>query len=387
MPDCGARPVTKVSSKASNGIVVAGSGPDPQSRRIELKRTLVGLALAAVALAGCNNGGSKKGAHESSAAPNSAAGQITGAGSTFVYPVLSAWSADYSKNGGTAVNYQSIGSGGGIAQIKAGTVDFGASDKPLDPKDLGASGLAQFPVAIGGIIPVTNISGIAPGNLKLTGPMLADIYAGKITKWNDPAIVNINPGVMLPAADITAVHRSDGSGTTFNFTHYLGQVSPTWKSKYGEGTTVSWSGGVGGKGNEGVAGYVKQIQNSIGYVEYAYVKQNNMNYALLQNAAGKFVGPSSASFQAAAATADWSKAQDFDLVMTNASGPDAYPIAASTFVLMYKQAKNAQASKAALNFFKWALEKGQPEAKKLDYVPLPEDLVKRIEDYWSANIK
>ena len=352
-----------------------------------MKRTLVGLALAAVALAGCNNGGSKKGAHESSAAPNSAAGQITGAGSTFVYPVLSAWSADYSKNGGTAVNYQSIGSGGGIAQIKAGTVDFGASDKPLDPKDLGASGLAQFPVAIGGIIPVTNISGIAPGNLKLTGPMLADIYAGKITKWNDPAIVKINPGVMLPAADITAVHRSDGSGTTFNFTHYLGQVSPTWKSKYGEGTTVSWSGGVGGKGNEGVAGYVKQIQNSIGYVEYAYVKQNNMNYALLQNAAGKFVGPSSASFQAAAATADWSKAQDFDLVMTNASGPDAYPIAASTFVLMYKQAKNAQASKAALNFFKWALEKGQPEAKKLDYVPLPEDLVKRIEDYWSANIK
>ena len=323
----------------------------------------------------------------SDSAPSSSVSAITGAGSTFVYPVLSAWSADYSKSGGPAVNYQSIGSGGGIAQIKAATVTFGATDKPLDPKELSEAGLAQFPVAIGGIVPVVNISGVSAGQLKLTGPILADIYAGKIKKWDDPAIVKINSGVKLPDADITAVHRSDGSGTTYNFTHYLSQVSPNWKTNFGEGTTVSWAGGVGGKGNEGVAGYVKQINNSIGYVEYAYVKQNDMVYALLQNAAGNFMEPSADKFQVAAATADWSKAQDFDLVMTNAPGPDAYPLAASTFVLMYKQPKDEDASKAALDFFKWSLEKGQPQAEKLDYVPLPEDLVKRIEDYWSANIK
>jgi phosphate transport system substrate-binding protein len=350
-----------------------------------MRLSMVALSLAlALGACGSNNGNqAAAGSGEASAA----AGQLTGAGSTFVYPVLSAWSADYSKTGGAAVNYQSIGSGGGIAQIKAGTVDFGATDKPLDPKELSAAGLAQFPVVIGGIVPVTNVAGIAPGQLHLTGPVLADIYAGKIKKWNDPAIAAINTGVKLPDAAITAVHRSDGSGTTFNFTHYLGQVSPGWKGKFGEGTTVAWSGGVGGKGNEGVAGYVKQIANSIGYVEYAYVKQNNMNWASLQNAAGNFVAPSADTFQAAAATADWSKAQDFDLVMTNAPGPQAYPIAATTFVLMYKQPKNADASKAALGFFKWALENGQPHAQKLDYVPLPSDLVKKIEDYWSANIK
>ena len=352
-----------------------------------MRLSTIALSAATLVLAACgSNDGGKTGQAPAGEA-SAAAGQITGAGSTFVYPVLSAWSADYSKSGGAAVNYQSIGSGGGIAQIKAGTVTFGASDKPLDPKELADAGLAQFPIAIGGIIPVTNITGIAAGQLKLTGPVLADIYAGKVTKWNDPAIAGINPGVTLPNANITAVHRSDGSGTTYNFTHYLGQVSPTWKSKYGEGTTVNWTGGVGGKGNEGVAAYVKQIPNSIGYVEYAYVKQNNMNYAVLQNAAGNFVTPSADSFQAAAATADWAKAQDFDLVMTNASGAQAYPIAATTFVLMYKQPKDANASKAALGFFKWALEKGQPQAQKLDYVPLPADLVKRIEDYWSANIK
>ncbi len=351
-----------------------------------MRLSFIALSLATLALAGCNNSGNQPSAG-ASGAPSAAVGQITGAGSTFVYPVLSAWSADYSKNGGPAVNYQSIGSGGGISQIKAGTVTFGATDKPLDPKELAAAGLAQFPVAIGGIIPVTNIAGVGPGQLKLTGPVLADIYMGKVKKWNDPEITKINAGVKLPDADITAVHRSDGSGTTYNFTHYLGQVSPEWKSKVGEGTTVSWTGGVGGKGNEGVAGYVKQIKNSIGYVEYAYVIQNNMNYALLQNAAGNFIKPSADTFQAAAATADWSKAQDFDLVMTNAPGPQAYPIAASTFVLMYKQPKDAAESKAALDFFKWALEKGQPEAQKLDYVPLPDSLVKQIEDYWAANIK
>ncbi|MGZ5791361.1 MAG: phosphate ABC transporter substrate-binding protein PstS [Croceibacterium sp.] len=349
--------------------------------------TTIALSLATLALAACgsNTGGQKTQRAEGGTA--AAAGQITGAGSTFVYPVLSAWSSTYSQSGKANVNYQSIGSGGGIAQIKAATVVFGATDKPLDSKELTASGLAQFPIVIGGIVPVTNISGVTPGQLKLTGPLLADIYSGKIKKWNDPAIVKINAGVKLPDAAITAVHRSDGSGTTYNFTHYLGQVSPSWKAKAGEGTTVNWAGGVGGKGNEGVAGYVRQIPNSIGYVEYAYVKQNNMNWASLQNAAGNFIAPSAESFQAAAATADWAKAQDFDLVMTNAPGPQAYPIAASTFILMYKQPKNADASKAALDFFRWSLEHGQAQAQKLDYVPLPADLVKKIEDYIAANVK
>src|SRR6478609_9235590 len=248
---------------------------------------MIALSFTA-ALAAC-------GSNTKQGAPAGGAG-VTGAGSTFVYPVLSAWAADYKTQGGANVNYQSIGSGGGIAQIKAATVDFGATDKPLDPKELGEAGLAQFPIVLGGIVPVTNIAGVAPGQLRLTGPLLADIYAGKVKKWNDPAIVKINAGVNLPDADITAVHRSDGSGTTYNFTHYLGQVSPNWKAKAGEGTTVAWVGGVGGKGNEGVAGYVKQIANSIGYVEYAYVKQNKMNFASLQNSAGNFTAPNAASF-------------------------------------------------------------------------------------------
>jgi phosphate transport system substrate-binding protein len=316
-----------------------------------------------------------------------AAVEITGAGSTFVFPVLSKWAASYKGATGDQINYQSIGSGGGIAQIKAGTVDFGASDKPLDPKELAAAGLAQFPVVIGGVVPVVNIAGVDAGKLKLTGPVLADIYAGRIRKWNDPAIVKINPGVSLPAADISVVHRSDGSGTTFNFTHYLGQVSPSWKSGPGEGTSVSWPAGVGGKGNEGVAAYVRQLPNSIGYVEYAYVIQNHMHWTSLQNAAGRFVAPSAASFQAAAASADWTHAEDFFLVMTNAPGADAYPITATTFVLMHRQPKDKGRSDAAIAFFKWALGKGQPQAQKLDYVPLPDALVQQIETYIAQNVK
>src|SRR5579884_1182981 len=231
--------------------------------------------------------------------------QVTGAGSTFVYPVLSAWAADYKKQGGPNINYQSIGSGGGIAQVKAGTVDFGATDQPLASDDLAKSNLAQFPVIVGGIVPVVNITGIAAGKLKLTGQVLADIYQGKIKNWNDPAIVKINLGMNLPNAAIATIHRSDGSGTTFNFTHDLAQVSPAWKSGPGEGKTVAWVGGVGGKGNEGVANYVKQLPNSLGYVEYAYVVQNHMSYALLQNSAGNFIAPSSQAFAAAAGTADW----------------------------------------------------------------------------------
>lgn len=315
------------------------------------------------------------------------AAEITGAGSTFVFPILSQWSADYSKQSGDRINYQSIGSGGGIAQIKAGTVIFGASDKPLEPADLDKSGLAQFPVVIGGVVPVTHIAGVAPGQLKFSGPLLADIYLGKIKNWNDPAIAKMNPGVRLPGSAITVVHRSDGSGTTFNWVHYLSQVSPEWKSKVGEGTSVSWPTGVGGKGNEGVAAYVNQIPNSIGYVEYAYVKQNKMNFGLVQNRSGKFISPNAGTFQAAAASADWAHAQDFYLVMTDAPGANAYPVTATTFVLMYKQPKDKPRSDAALKFFRWALDKGQPQAAKLDYVALPGPLVKRIEAYMASEIK
>ncbi|HEU4959701.1 MAG TPA: phosphate ABC transporter substrate-binding protein PstS [Sphingomonas sp.] len=338
--------------------------------------------LAALALAACQ--GNNQAAGNDQAAT---AGAVTGAGSTFIYPVLSAWAADYAKAAGTKINYQSIGSGGGIAQIKAGTVDFGATDKPLEPKELAEAGLAQFPAVIGGIVPVVHLQGVDAGKLKLTGPVLADIYAGKITKWNDAKITGLNPGVTLPGATITVVHRSDGSGTTFNWTHYLGQVSPSWKSGPGEGTSIAWPTGIGGKGNEGVAAYVDQVPNSIGYVEYAYVIQNHMTWAMVQNAAGKFVAPSTASFQAAAASADWDKAQDFDLVMTNAPGAEAYPITATTFVLVHKQPKDAAATKAALDFFRWAFANGQAQAEKLDYVPLPKPLVDKIDAYITANVK
>jgi phosphate transport system substrate-binding protein len=342
------------------------------------------LALPALALlAAC---GQQNSANSGNAGGSSGA-QITGAGSTFVYPVLSAWASDYQKQSGTSINYQSIGSGGGISQVEAGTVDFGATDQPLASDELAKNNLAQFPVVVGGIVAVVNIAGLDSGKLKLTGPILADIYAGKIKNWNDPAITKINPGLNLPSAAIATVHRSDGSGTTFNFTHYLSQVSPTWKSGPGEGKSVSWPGGVGGKGNEGVAAYVKQLQNSLGYVEYAYVMQNHMNYALLQNAAGQFVAPSTDSFAAAASTADWAHAKDFNLVMTNASGQQAYPIAASTFILLPKQPKDKARSDAGIAFFKYALEHGQDQAKKLDYVPLPDELVHQIEGYISQNVK
>jgi phosphate transport system substrate-binding protein len=312
--------------------------------------------------------------------------QITGAGATFPYPIYSKWSDTYSQKTGVKLNYQSIGSGGGIAQIKAATVVFGASDAPLPPDQLREIGLAQFPMVIGGVVPVVNIEGIAPGQLRFTGPLLADIYLGKIKTWNDPAVAAVNPGVKLPNIDINVVHRSDGSGTTFNWVNYLSKVSPEWKSKVGEGTSVSWPTGVGGKGNEGVAAYVNRLKGSIGYVEYAYVLQNKMAYGLMQNQAGQFVKPDIASFQAAAASADWSKTQDFYLVLTNAPGAQAFPVTAATFILMYKQPKDPAGSKTALAFFKWCLENGQKDAEQLDYVPLPDALVKQIETYWQAEI-
>lgn len=307
--------------------------------------------------------------------------QITGAGSTFVYPVLSKWASAYSQSNGVQVNYQAIGSGAGIAQIKAGTVSFGASDAPLSSEDLRTAGLAQFPIVIGGIVPVLNLQGVKAEQIRLTGSVLADVFLGEIKSWNDRAIAQLNPGMNLPRRAITVVHRSDGSGTTFNFSDYLSKVSRAWQSRIGRGTSLKWPVGVGGKGNAGVAAYVERISGAIGYVEYAYVVQNHMTYALLENAAGNYPRPGIDTFQAAATSAHWNPARDFDLVMTNAPGKSAYPIAATTFALMHTTPKNSGASKAAVYFFEWAWEHGQQLAQDLDYVPLPASLVKQVEAY------
>ncbi|PPT70193.1 phosphate ABC transporter substrate-binding protein PstS [Xanthomonas arboricola] len=357
--------------------------------------SLTALSLTiALALAACSpgkdaqSGDTAKGATAAGAtAGDSKSAEISGAGASFIYPLVSKWSADYNAATGNKVNYQSIGSGGGIAQIKAGTVDFGSTDKPLDSAELQQAGLGQFPSAIGGVVPVVNLEGIARGKLRLTGALLGDIFLGKVTMWNDAAIVAANPGVTLPATKINLVHRSDGSGTTFNFSNYLSKVSPEWKSKVGEGTSVQWPGGVGGKGNEGVASYVQQIKGSIGYVELAYALQNKMPYASLQNAAGQWVEPNAESFAAAAASADWANAKDFNLVITNAPGEKAWPITATNFMLMHKQPKDAARSKATLDFFKWALDNGQAQASELHYVPLPPELVKQIQAYWASEFK
>ena len=317
---------------------------------------------------------------------NAQAADVTGAGASFIYPVMSKWSSDYNKATGKQVNYQSIGSGGGIAQIKAGTVDFGSSDAPLKPEELEKFGLAQFPSVIGGVVPVVHVKGIESGAMKLDGETLANIFLGKVRKWNDPAIVALNGGVQLPDKKITVVHRSDGSGTTFNFVNYLSKVSPAWQSTVGEGTSVKWPTGIGGKGNEGVAAYVKQIDGGIGYVELSYALQNKLTFTRLKNAAGNFVQPRDETFSAAAASADWASAKDFHLVMTNAPGENSWPITATNFILMYKQPKNAASAKNAREFFQWVYASGDEQAKALDYVPLPDELVKQIEAYWSQNM-
>ncbi|GAB3313528.1 phosphate ABC transporter substrate-binding protein PstS [Luteimonas notoginsengisoli] len=314
------------------------------------------------------------------------AADVTGAGASFIYPVMTKWSSDYNKATGKQVNYQSIGSGGGIAQIKAGTVDFGSSDAPLKPEELAKFGLAQFPSVIGGVVPVVHIKGIESGAMKLDGETLAGIFLGKVKKWNDPVIVALNAGMSLPDTKITVVHRSDGSGTTFNFVNYLSKVSPDWQSKIGEGTSVKWPTGIGGKGNEGVAAYVKQIDGGIGYVELSYALQNKLTFTRMKNAAGNFVQPRDETFSAAAASADWASAKDFHLVMTNAPGENAWPITATNFILMYKQPRNAATAKNAKEFFKWVYANGDAQAKALDYVPLPDELVQQIEAYWSQNM-
>jgi phosphate transport system substrate-binding protein len=315
--------------------------------------------------------------------PVAAAGaaETAGAGSTFVFPILSKWAADYQTKTGDKINYQSIGSGAGLQQIRSSIVDFCASDMPLKPDELAKDGLRQFPLVIGGVVPVVNIEGVRAGDLHFTGTVLADIFLGKIKSWDDPAIRSLNPTINLPAAAISVVHRSDGSGTTFNWANYLAKMSPEWKQKVGEGTTVEWPVGAGGKGNEGVAAFVALAKNSIGYVEYTYAVQNKLAYGLVQNRAGRFVQPSAETFQAAAAGADWGASKDFFLIMTDAPGENAFPITATAFVIMHKQPKNMSRSKVAMDFFKWALESGQAQAESLHYVPLPKSLVRQVENH------
>ena len=315
------------------------------------------------------------------------AADITGAGATFPFPIYSKWADAYKKETGNGLNYQSIGSGAGIKQIQAKTVTFGATDAPLKHEQLEKDGLVQWPMVMGAIVPVVNLEGIKPGELVFDGETLANVYLGKITKWDDPAIAKRNPKLKLPTDAITVVRRSDGSGTTFNFTDYLSKASADWKAKVGSGTAVEWPAGVGAKGNEGVAGNIGQTKNSIGYVEYAYAKQNKLTYAALINKAGKTVQPTVAAFQAAASNADWAKAPGYYLILTDQPGEASWPITAATFILMHKEPTDKAASAEAIKFFKWAFAKGDKMAEELDYIPMPDAVVKLIEKTWSADIK
>ena len=336
-----------------------------------MKMSMIRVLVAGVASAGAFSGAM-------------AQQEATGAGASFPAPLYSKWAADYNKATGVKINYQSVGSGAGLRQIEAKTVDFGASDAPLKDEELNKKGLVQFPTVIGGIVPVVNIKGVAPGQLKLNGQVLGDIYLGKITKWNDAAIKTLNPALALPDSDIAPVRRADGSGTTFGFTNYLSKVNADWKAKVGEGTAVNWPTGAGGKGNEGVAAFVGRLPNSIGYLEYAYVKQNKLTYALMQNSAGNFVAPDDTSFKAAAAGADWAKS--FYQVLTTQAGDGSWPITGATFILMHKaQDKPAQAA-TTLKFFEWAYKNGDQTSGDLDYVPMPDSVKGIIMKSWD-NIK
>lgn len=336
--------------------------------KLVLRAGLAGLGLATLACA-------------------ASAADITGAGATFPYPIYAKWADAYKKSTNTSLNYQSIGSGGGLKQIQAKTVDFGASDMPMKPEDLDKAGLYQFPAVIGGDVPVYNVKGIDAGKLKFTGPLLAEIWLGKVTKWNDPAIAKLNAGVSLPDEAITVVSRSDGSGTTFIWTNYLSKVSPSFKTTVGEGTSVKWPVGVGGKGNEGVASYVQRISGSLGYVEYAYAKQNKLAYGQVQNKDGQYVSPDDKTFAAAAASADWSKAPGNYLILTDQPGKDSWPITGASFILIYKAQDKPENGKEVLKFFDWAFANGSQMASDLDYVPMPAPVVKLFQSQWKANIK
>ncbi len=322
-----------------------------------------------------------------SAAAPAFATDVTGAGSTFAFPILAKWADAYKKETGNGLNYQSIGSGGGIKQIKANTVTFGATDQPLKVADLDAAGLVQWPQIMGGIVPVVNLDGVKPGDLVIDGPTLAAIFQGKITKWNDPAIAKLNPKAALSDLAIAVVHRSDGSGTTFNFTDYLSKVSPDWKSAIGENTAVEWPVGIGSKGNEGVAAGVSQTKGAIGYVEYAYAKQNKMTYADMINHDGKTVAPTTATFQAAAANADWTHAPGYYQILTDQPGAESWPITASTFMLMHKKAADSANSAEAIKFFDWSFANGAKMAAELDYIPMPDAVVALIKKTWATELK
>lgn len=365
-----------------------------------MKPLFLTLSLALV-LAGCgNNQTPQQNAQSEQKAPQATAQEnntqapqessdkatlnVTGAGASFPQPVYVQWAQGFLQKTGGQVNYQSIGSSGGVKQINAKTVDFGATDSPLSAEELNAQGLVQFPTVIGGVVPVVNIKGVEAGKLKLTGEILADIYMGTITKWSDPKITALNPELTLPDENIVTVFRADGSGTSFIFTNYLSQVSSSWKDSVGAANTVKWptaKTGTAGKGNEGVATYVGRINNSIGYVEYAYAKQNNMSHVQLQNAAGQFVAPSQETF-AAAADVDWTKSEGFGLILTNQPAQNAWPLAAATFILVQKNPQNAQSTKAALQFFDWAYKEGDTAAKELDYVPLPDNVKQLVRTQW-----
>ena len=337
-----------------------------------MKKILMTLALLGIGLG--------------SVAPAQAAPLINGAGATFPYPLYSKWAYEYNKKTGLKMNYQSIGSGGGIKQIKAKTVDFGASDAPLTAEDLDGSGLMQFPMAIGGVVPVVNIAGVGSGEIKLTGEALADIYRGEIVKWNDKRIASLNPGVKLPDDSISVVHRADGSGTSWIFTNYLDKVNRAWHEKVGFGTAVNWPTGVGGKGNEGVATYVKRMKNSIGYVELAYAVQNKLTTTKLENREKVFVAPTIESFMAAAAGADWNNTPGYAVVLTDQPGKDAWPIAGATFIIVYKKPENCENTKSVLEFFDWSYKNGAGMAKGLDYVPIPKEVSDVMEKAWEREL-
>ncbi len=315
------------------------------------------------------------------------AADMTGAGATFPYPIYAKWAESYKAATGNGLNYQSVGSGAGIKQIKAKTVDFGASDMPLKAEELDAEGLMQFPAIMGGVVTVVNLDGITPGQLKLTGPVIADIYLGKVTLWNAAEIAALNPGVKLPATEITVVHRADGSGTSFLFTDYLSKTNAEFKTKIGAGTAVKWVVGVGGKGNEGVAANVQRIKGSIGYVEWAYAKKNKMSHTQLKNKDGNFMQPDDDFFKAAAANAEWTKTPGFGVVLTDQAGKNSWPITGVSFILMHKQQADAAKGKEVIKFFEWAFKNGGASATELDYVPLPATVVKLVQDSWKANLK
>ena len=312
---------------------------------------------------------------------------ITGAGATFPYPIYAKWADGYKKATNTGMNYQSIGSGGVIKQITAKTVDFGASDMPMKAEDLQKEGLVQFPAVMGGVVPVMNLKEVGQGELKLTGEVLASIYLGKIKKWNDPAIVALNAGIKMSDTDITVVHRSDGSGTTFLFTNYLSKVSPDWKSTVGEGTSVKWATGVGGKGNEGVASYVQKLLGAIGYVEYAYAKGNKLDYAQMRNRDGQFVRPDDETFKSAAAGADWAKTPGMGVVLTDQPGKASWPMTGASFILMHAKQDKPESGREVLKFFDWSFKNGAKMATELEYVPMPEAVIKLIQAEWKAKIK